>query len=47
MAFYGENYLRQLSNAKIEQIRDRGIEPKRKKAMESYANQEKRLLLKL
>ena len=47
MAFYGEHYLRQISNALIEQLKDRGIEPKRKKVMESYANQEKRILQKL
>ena len=47
MAFYGENYLTQLSNALIEQLKDRGIEPKRKKVMASYANQEKRILPKL
>jgi hypothetical protein len=47
MAFYGEQYLRQISNAKIEQLKDRGIEPKRKKVMASYANQEKRILQKL
>jgi hypothetical protein len=47
MAIYGEQYLIQLSNALIEQLEDRGIEPKRKKAMASYANQEKCLLLKL
>ena len=35
MAFYGENYLRQINNALIEQIRYRGIEPKRKKVMAS------------
>ena len=47
MAINGEQYLIQLSNALIEQLEDRGIEPKRKKAMASYANQEKCLLLKL
>ena len=47
MAFYGEQYLRQLSNSMIEQLKDRGIEPQRKKAMASYANQEKRISSKL
>ena len=47
MAFYGEQYLRQLSNALIGQLKDRGIEPKQKKAMASYTNQEKRILPKL
>jgi hypothetical protein len=47
MAIYGEQYLRQLTNAMIEQLKDRGIEPQRKKVMASYANQEKRILPKL
>ena len=47
MAFYGEQYLRQLSNALIGQLKDSGIEPKRKKVMTSYAKQEKRIIPKL
>ena len=47
MAFYGENYSRQIKDAKINYITKCGIEPLRTKAIKSYANQEKRMLPKL
>ena len=43
MAFYAENYLKQLSEALIENIKDRGIAPLRQKAMISYTNQESQI----